>query len=115
MLSKKHKLKRNNDFKKVLKQGRDYQQDFIRLKVLKNNLEISRFGFMAGLKISKKATQRNKIRRQLEEVVRLNLNKIDPGFDLVILVSPEIIEKNYQAIEKTLLGLFKKAKLLWNY
>jgi len=115
MLPKKYKLKRNNDFKKIFEQGRHYQQDFIRLKILKNNLEISRFCLMVGLKVSKKATQRNKIRRQLEEAVRLNLNKINSGFDAVILVNPEIIEKNYQEIEKTLIDLFKKTKLLWNY
>ncbi len=115
MLPKKYKLKRNNDFKKVFERGRHYQQDFIRIKILKNNLAISRFGFLVGLKVSKKATKRNKIRRQLEETVRLNLNKINSGFDTIISVSPEIIEKNYQEIEKTLIDLFKKIKLLWNY
>ncbi len=117
MLSRKYKLKKDNDFKKVFKQGKNYQQEFIKIKVLKNNLTISRFGFIVGLKISKKAIQRNEIKRRLEEIVRLKLpiSSLKPGFDIVVMVGPEIIEKNYQEIEKTLINLFKKAKLLWNY
>ena len=115
MLSRKYKLKKDSDFKKVFKQGKYYQEDFIRIRVIKNDLEVNRFGFIIGLKISKKATQRNKIKRKLEEIIRLNLKQIKLGFDIVVLVSPEIIEKNYQEIEKTLINLFKKAKLLWIY
>lgn len=115
MLSRKYKLKKDNDFKKVFKQGKNYQSDFIKIKVLKNDLEFSRFGLIVGLKISKKATQRNRIKRRLEEIVRLKLKQIKSGFDIVVLVNQEITEKNYQAIEKTLISLFKKANLIWNY
>jgi ribonuclease P protein component len=125
MLPRKYKLKKKNDFKKVFKQGKYYQEDFIKIRVLKNDLKINRFGFIVGLKISKKSVQRNKIKRRLEEVIRLKLDQISvkdgqvsslkPGFDIVILVNQEITEKGYQEIEKTLINLFKKAKLLWNY
>jgi len=115
MLSRKYKLKKDNDFKKVFKQGRNYQQEFIKIKVLKNDLAYSRLGFPIGLKISKKSVERNKIKRQLEEIVRLELKQIKPGFDIVVLVEQEITEKNYQAIKKTLISLFRKANLIWNY
>lgn len=112
MLPKKNKLKRDRDFKRIFEQGKYYEQDFIKLRVLKNDLKISRFGFIVGLKISKKATARNKIRRHLEEVVRLNLNKIKLGFDIIILANPAIIEKDYQTTEKTLIILFKKTGVI---
>ena len=112
MLPRKYKLKKDNDFKKVFKNGKYYQQEFIKLKILKNDLTINRFGFVVGLKISKKAVQRNKIKRQLEEIIRLKLNQIKSGFDIIILINPEIIEKNYQEIEKILINLLKKAKIL---
>jgi len=110
MLPRKYKLKKDNDFKKVFKQGKNYQQEFIRLKILENNLKISRFGLIVGLKISKKAVERNKIKRRLEEVIRLK--PLKPGFDVIILVSPEIVGKNYQIIEQSLTFLLKKAKIL---
>ena len=112
MLPRKYKLKKDNDFKKVFKQGKNYQGDFIKIKVLKNDLEFSRFGLIVGLKISKKAIERNRIRRRLEEIVRLKLKQIKPGFDIVVLVNQEITEKNYQAIEKTSINLFRKANLI---
>jgi ribonuclease P protein component len=112
MLPRKYKLKRDNDFKRVFKQGKYQQKDFIRLRFLKNNLKISRFAFVIGLKISKKATQRNRIRRQLEEIIRLSFDQIKPSFDVVILAEKEIINKKYQEIETTLMGLLKEAKLV---
>lgn len=110
MLPRKYKLKRDNDFKKVFKEGRYQQRDFIKIIFLKNNLKVSRFAFMVGLKISKKANQRNKIRRRLEEIVQKRINQIKPGFDLVVMVSPAILEKNYQEIEEVLVGLLERFK-----
>jgi len=115
MLPREYKLKKESHFKRTLQKGKSYQGEFMRLKVLKNNLGISRFAFIVNLKVSKKATQRNKIRRQLEEIIRLRLSQIRPGLDLIISVSPPITEENYRAIEKDLFSLFRKAKIIWSY
>jgi len=112
MLPRKYKLKKNNDFKKVFKNGRYKQKDFIKIKFLKNNLEINRFSFIVGLKISKKAVQRNKIKRRLEEIIRLNFKQIITGFDIIIFTDKEIIEKEYIEIEENLIYLLKKSKLI---
>ena len=108
MLSRKYKLKKDNDFKEVFKNGRYKEKDFIKIKFLKNNLEISRFSFIVGLKISKKAVQRNKIKRRLEEIIRLNFKQIITGFDIIIFINKEIIEKEYIEIEENLIYLLKK-------
>ena len=68
--------------------------------------------FIVGLKISKKAVQRNKIRRQLEEIIRLKFNQIKNGFDIVILTEPKIIEKKYKEIEEILISLLKESRLI---
>jgi len=112
MLPREYKLKRDNDFKKIFKQGRYSRSGFIGIKFLKNDLKFNRFAFVIGLKISKKAVLRNKIRRQLEEIVRLSFDQMEIGFDVVILVEKEIINKNYQEIKKEIINLFKKIKLI---
>jgi len=112
MLPRKYKLKKDNDFKKVFNKGKHYQKDFIKIKFLKNDLEINRFGLVIGLKISKKAVQRNKIKRQLEEVIQSELEQMKKGVDIIILVQPEIIEKEYQEIREALIELFKKSKII---
>jgi len=112
MLPRKYKLKKDNDFKKIFNKGRYYQKDFIKIKLLENDLEINRFGLVIGLKISKKAVQRNKIKRQLEEIIQSELEQIRKGIDIIILVQPEIIEKEYQEIKEVLIRLFKKSKII---
>lgn len=114
MLPKKHRLTKDKDFQKVFKRGKYYSRAWLGIKINKNNLKINRFGFLIGLKISKKATVRNKIRRRLSEVIRLKLEQIKPGFDVIVLVQPEIVDKTYQEIDKNLTNLLKKAKI-WIY
>ncbi|MEA2113061.1 MAG: ribonuclease P protein component [Patescibacteria group bacterium] len=111
MLPKEYKLKRENDFKAVFNKGRYYQVGFIKLKIFKNNFKKNRFGCSIGLKVSKKATQRNKIKRRIEEVIRLNTDRLTQGFDIVIMVDSQITEKNYGQIKEELVNLFKKAGL----
>ncbi|GAI32984.1 unnamed protein product, partial [marine sediment metagenome] len=62
MLNKRNRLKKKKDFDKVFKQGQGFKQDFLYLKIRKNNLKSSRFGFVVSKKFSKKAVIRNKIK-----------------------------------------------------
>lgn len=112
MLPKKYKLKKDIDFKRVFQQGKHRQRGFIRIKFSENNMEITRFGFVVGLKVSKKAVERNRIKRCLGKITQLRLKQIKPGFDIVVLVEPEIKEKKYQAIETNLVDLLKEVELV---
>jgi len=107
MLPRHNRLKRTKDFDNTFKKGKTITGKLVFLKIIKNNLDVSRFGFVIGLKISKKAVIRNKIKRQLREIVRKNLPIIKPGFDIVIITKPEIIDKDYQQIKHELENLFK--------
>lgn len=112
MLSKEYRLTKQKDFEKVFKRGKSYSYSFLKLKIIKNNLSTSRFGFVVSLKISKKAAVRNRIRRQLNEIARLELKQIKAGFDIVILTQKEIFGKKYLEIEQILILLLKKSNLL---
>ena len=112
MLPRQHRLQRNKDFDLVFKKGRTFHSELLLLKLRRNNLEINRFGFIIGKKISKKSTVRNEIKRRLSEIIRKKIANIKPGFDVVIRAGAEIIDKNYKEIEKEIEGLFRKAKLI---
>ncbi|RJR30985.1 ribonuclease P protein component, partial [Candidatus Parcubacteria bacterium] len=71
----------------------------------------NRFAVVVSAKISKKATVRNKIRRRIYEILRINLTRMENGYDMIVIVSPDII-KNYKEIERVLLGILKKIKFL---
>ena len=112
MLAKQHCLAKERDFKKVNAMGRSFFSPYLRLKYLANRSEDSRFAVVVSLKASKKAVERNRIRRQLQEVLRLNRSKITAGNDIVISVNSKAIGKEQQVLEKDVLALLTKAKLM---
>jgi len=112
MLSLVNRLRQEKDFARVHHTGRFFGQQFLAVKVVANNLDASRFGFLVGIKVSKKAVVRNKVKRRLREIVRLKLDKIKPGYDIVVMVKPEIAEKDYQEIDVAISGALEKAGLL---
>ncbi len=112
MLAKQYRLQKDKDLKLVFKNGKAFSAGFLFLKLKKNNLQVSRFGFIVGKRISKKAAIRNKIKRRLREIIRKNLDNIKSEFDIVIWVKPVIADKNYQEIEQDIKELLKKSRLI---
>lgn len=112
MLPKENRLKKNKDFKKVFKDGKGFKEDFLVLKKAKNNLKISRFGFVVSKTFFKKATLRNKIKRKLRESVRIKLNEIKKGIDGVVIAGPGLEAKDFREIKEIVNRLFKKAKII---
>ena len=111
MLGQKNRLTKKKDFDSVFKQGQGFKQGFLYLKIKKNNLDSSRFGFIVSKKFSKKAVERNKIKRRLREVVKKELPKIKKPVDLIIVVNPGT-ENDFQKLEQTINKLFKEAEIL---
>lgn len=103
MLSLPNRLKKNNDFEELFKKGRGFKEGFLYLKAAKNNLEESRFGFVVSKKFSKKAYLRNKIKRKLREIVRLNMPEIKKGLDVAIIVLPGLKEEGVEDVLRKLL------------
>ena len=114
MLSKANRLTRKNDFQKIHGKGRFISDSFLAIKVLSNSLKVARIGFLVGLKVSKKSVVRNKIKRRLRDIFRLLIKgeKLKGGFDVIVLVRPEIVEKKYEEIEKMIKRVLGKAKIL---
>ncbi len=114
MLPRANRLKRIKDFQVVLKMGKGRKEDFLILKYLKNKLSINRVGFIVSQKVAKKATQRNKIKRRLREVVRKNLNRLTPGYDMIFIAQKGSEEKKFSELEEKVEQLLKKTKILKN-
>ncbi len=108
MLAKINRLKKDKDFEKVFKQGQGFKQGLLYLKIRKNNLKTSRFGFVISKKFSKKAVIRNKTKRRLSEIIKTKLPEIKKGIDVVIVATPGA-ENDFQGLEDVVNKLFKKA------
>jgi len=111
MLKKENQLKKDKEFDNVFKGGRSVFGRILGIKAVANGLKISRFGILVSNKISKKAVERNKIKRQIREVIRLQVSGIKPGFDVVFITLPPILGSSYQEIEEAINHNFKKLGL----
>ncbi len=112
MLPQDSRLQNEKDIERVYKKGKSFKEDFLILKVVKSNLAKSRFVFIISRKVSKKAVARNKIKRRLREIIKKQTKRIAPGFDILVIARSEIVEKSFLEIEKILIKLLKRAKLI---
>ncbi|MDD5043723.1 MAG: ribonuclease P protein component [Patescibacteria group bacterium] len=112
MLPKNHRLTKTRDFDAVFKKGRGCYLQTLGVKCAPNHLAISRFGFIVPVKISKKATKRNYLKRQLREIIRLNIKSIKTSYDCAVLAREGILEKNYQELKTELEQALAKLRLL---
>ena len=112
MLAKGNRIKKKKDFETIFKKGLGYKSNLLILKIIKSSFNTNRFGFVVSQKVSKKSVLRNKVRRRLAEVVRLESDHIKPGIDVVLIALPGIEKKNFSEIKISLMGLFKKAEII---
>ncbi|HWS48934.1 MAG TPA: ribonuclease P protein component [Candidatus Methanoperedens sp.] len=68
----------------------------------KGDSVVKKFGVIVSKKISKKAVERNQIRRRLMEAVRLNMEMFPEGFRGIFLVKKNILDKSEMEIESCL-------------
>ncbi len=110
-MKKKYKLRKNSEFQKVYKKGKNYWNKLIVMYVMKNGKDLTRVGFSLTKKYGN-SVERNKIKRQMKEIYRLNSDKIVEGYDLIFI--PKLTTKNvtYSDIENAMCGLLKRAHLL---
>ena len=112
------------DFEILFKEGRFVGGDLVNMKVWKidsNKYPRRKYskddlliGFSVGLKVHKSAVKRNRIKRQMREVVRLFLkdNKIENGYMVLFIAKKNIVGSEYSDIEKSVVSVLKKSRIL---
>lgn len=112
MLPAKNRLLKKECFQKTWKSGASLYTKNLGFKLCANKNNTLRLGVVVGNKISKLATVRNKIKRQIREIIHLNLKKITPGYDLVIIALPNVAKKPFKEIEKDINFALKYFKII---
>ncbi len=72
-------------------------------------------GNRVGITVSKKlgcAVVRNRTRRRLREVYRLNESRFQPGWDLVVVARSRAVDADFAQLTQSYLNLAKKAGVL---
>lgn len=101
------------DFSKIHRYGRRFTADNLQLQCLGNNQGATRIGFTVGAKFSKKAVERNAIKRKLREIFRQELKNIKSETDIIVSVGGRAGGKeSYEALRKKVGTLLKKSSLI---
>ena len=84
---------------------------FLVLYARKNRSDCNRVGITVGKKLGK-AHIRNRVRRRIREVYRLNEDKFQPGWDIVVVARTKSVDAPFDKLTKSYLTLAKRAGIL---
>lgn len=103
-------LKLNHVFRRLYRTN-GFAGPYLVLYVRKNRTDTNRVGITVSKKLGK-AHVRNRIRRRLREIYRLNEEKFLPGWDIVVVARAKALDADFAAMTKSYLSLAKKAGIL---
>ena len=109
MFANKNRLKKEKEFKDVFQKGKGFKNNFLFLKIKKNNLEYNRLGIVVSKKISNKAVVRNQVKRRLREIIKKESEIIKPGWDIVLVAQPGIEKQKFTSLKEEVDKLIKDA------
>ena len=104
-MKKKEIIKKSNDYSKIINTNNKIRNKYYSVFYTKSN------NTLFGISIPKKtgtAVVRNKIKRQIKNIIDNNKINIQTGYNYVIIIRKEILELSYKEKEKQLITLFKR-------
>jgi len=104
-------LKNNYEFRRLYSKGRSAGTPLLVVYCRKNRRNTNQIGITVSNKLGK-AVQRNRIRRRLREIYRLNEHRLARGMDMVIVARMKSREAAYADLEKAFLSACRRLDVL---
>jgi ribonuclease P protein component len=90
-------LTRPQDFAAIGGTGTTKSHPMFTARFLRTDLEMTRFGLSTGRKLGG-AVVRNRVRRRLREALRVMAPTFQPGWDVLIIARPAVVEADHDAL-----------------
>ena len=104
-------LKKNHDFQRLYRRGTSAVGGSLVIYCRKNRLRRNRVGLTASTKLGN-AVKRNRARRRMRELYRLNADRLRPGWDLILVARTRTLFAPWAELNTTFFRLCKKLGLL---
>lgn len=114
--SKTERLTKNKEFRRIFREGKSFSNQYLTIYIYQrpptegNQI---RLGLVVSRKLGK-AVKRNKLKRRLREFFRLHKHLLKPSLDIIFLPRNQAVNCNFQELKKSVLSIFKRAKLFIN-
>ncbi len=99
MLPRPNRLTKKKEFEKTYQQGKAVGGEFLLVKISPNQENKTRVGIVVSKKVAKKATERNKIKRRIREIVRSEVLEGKTVGDIVIIAKRSSEKSSYQELK----------------
>ena len=103
-------LKLNHIFRRLYR-SKGVADGYLVLYTRRNQTGLNRVGITVSKKLGK-AHIRNRTRRRIREVYRLNEEKFQPGWDIVVVARAKALDAPFRDLTAAYLSLAKKAGIL---
>ena len=104
-------LKENHEFRRLYQKGASAAGGCMVIYCRRNKLDHNRLGLTASVKLGH-AVVRNRARRRLREVYRLNSPQLRKGWDIILVARSRTVTVSWKELNDTFLRLCRKLDLL---
>ncbi|MEW6381332.1 MAG: ribonuclease P protein component [bacterium] len=106
-LKRENRLRERKDFERLFSTGRKVENKYFKIIYTDNNQGVARVAVVLKRKFGH-AVIRNKIRRRIKEIYRLNMDHFSPNMDYVIFPREIVKHISFLELKDNLLPLVEK-------
>ena len=99
------------DFSAIQERGASRSHPLLIVRSLRTDLETTRFGLATGRRLGG-AVVRNRVRRRLREALRAMAPSFRPGWDVLIIARPALVEADHVALVGALRRLLGRSGVI---
>ncbi len=104
-------LSRPQDFAALQSEGMTRSHPLFVAKFRRTDLEATRFGLSTGRRLGG-AVVRNRVRRRIREALRVMAPAFQPGWDVLIIARPSIVDADHDALVGALRRILERGGVL---
>ncbi len=110
-MKKKNILKKKSEIDAVFNNKKQTGNSYFGVFMKDSERNNFRYGMSIGKKFGN-AVERNKMKRQIRSIIRLNQTLINDKYEFILVIKPKANQLDYQTIEIEILKLLKKLKIM---